>query len=158
MQPTEFRIKDVTFYVDKFRARQGFIVLGELQKDLFPIIGGFFTQGTTDVVGDAAKPDSGQDMAAFIEASSKINGAMLEKWMDKLINGDMVSFEKPGQRAQKISRQNFDDAFEDFTDIVQLLFEIIKLNFAGPLVRWLGHIGPGLNLKAGELLGNLEKN
>lgn len=145
MEPTEFQIKDVTFYVDKFRPRQGFILLGDLQKELLPVMGGFFS-----------KEGEADEMAAFVAASAKIDSKLLEKWMDKLITGDTVSFERADQhKPQKINKQNFDDAFEDFTDIAQLLFEIIKLNFAGPLVQWLGHIGPGLNLKAGELLGNL---
>lgn len=147
MRTTEFQIKDVTFYVDKFRARQGFIILGDLQKELMPILGGFFNQA-----------EGGDELQAFVAASSGIDSRLLEKWMDILITPDTVSYEKPGQRPQKISKQNFDDAFEDFTDIAQLLFEIIKLNFAGPLVQWLGHIGPGLNMKAENLLGSFAKS
>jgi len=117
---------------------------------LLPSLGGVLAAVASQDEGDL-NPDA--LLAGIKSFSISLDGKALDAWCDRLIDPERVAFERNGKDARKLSKANMDEAFEDFAEILELLFHIIKLNFAGPLGRWLGHSGPGLKETLGGLLG-----
>jgi len=150
MARQEVVIGTTTFYLQTFAPRDALRIFGDLQKELLPSLGGVLAAVASQDEGDL-NPDA--LLAGIKSFSISLDGKALDAWCDRLIDPERVAFERNGKDARKLSKANMDEAFEDFAEILELLFHIIKLNFAGPLGRWLGHSGPGLKETLGGLLG-----
>lgn len=150
MARQEVVIGAATFYLQTFAPRDALRIFGDLQKELLPSLGGVLAAVASQDEGDL-NPDA--LLAGIKSFSISLDGKALDAWCDRLIDPERVAFERNGKDARKLSKANMDEAFEDFAEILELLFHIIKLNFAGPLGRWLGHSGPGLKETLGGLLG-----
>ncbi len=156
MARKEVTIGAAVFYLQTFAPLDQLRIFGDLQKELLPSLGGVLAAAASK----GEDGDVGFDEASLVNAirafSGSLDGKGLEAWCAKLIDSERVTFERDGKDARKLTKSNMDHAFEDFTEILELLFHIIQLNFAGPLGRWLGHFGPGLKEKLGGLLEGSE--
>jgi len=150
MARQEVVIGTTTFYLQTFAPRDALRIFGDLQKDLLPSLGGVLAAVASQDEGDINPEALLTGIKSF---SISLDGKALDAWCDRLIDSERVTYERNGKDARKLSKANMDEAFEDFAEILELLFHIIKLNFAGPLGRWLGLSGPGLKEKLGGLLG-----
>jgi hypothetical protein len=128
----EFRITPF----DPFRQLKLF---GDLQKEILPAVGGVLNAALT--AGDAAQADDAAGIAAFRDLSTKFDGAQLLRWSDLLIDPEYVYVAIEGADLVKVSKSVRDEAFEDFSEVLELLFHIGKVNFAAPLTRWAGLSG-----------------
>lgn len=152
MARKEVTIGATVFYLLTFAPRDQLRIFGDLQKELLPSLGGVLASAVGKA-GDDSELDEGALMEAIRSFSGTLDGKGLDTWCDRLIDSERVTFEKGGKEAKKLTKSHMDEAFEDFAEILELLFHIIKLNFAGPLVRWLDLSGSGLTAKLGGLLG-----
>ncbi|WIA62312.1 phage tail assembly chaperone [Stenotrophomonas sp. BIO128-Bstrain] len=155
MARQEVVIGATTFYLQTFAPRDALRIFGDLQKDLLPSLGGVLASVASEDGGDI-NPET--LLAGIKSFSVSLDGKALDAWCDRLIDPERVTYEKNGKDARKLTKANMDDAFEDFAEILELLFHIIKLNFAGPLGRWLGLSGPGLKEKLGNQLESSNRN
>jgi len=134
-------IGPTTFHIARFDAFRQLTILGDLQKEILPSAGSMLSAVLTEE-GVARERDESAIVDAMRNLSSRIGGDSLEQWAAVLIDPDLVSFELPGREPQKLSKANRAMAFEDFSQVLELMFHILKHNFAGPLARWVGHFGP----------------
>lgn len=151
MARKEVTIGQTTFYLSTFAPREQLKIFGDLQKELLPSLGGVLAAAVGKGEEDAGL-DEGALLGALRSFSTSLDGKGLDAWCDRLIDCERVTFEKSGKDARKLTKAQMDEAFEDFAEILELLFHIIQLNFAGPLGRWLGLFGSGLSETLGGLL------
>lgn len=149
-RPIEVTINETTFFITPMDAFQALEVFGDLQKDLLPAIGELVAVGFG---GEGEAGDNGeQAMASAIEKlSMKLDGKQLKAWTDRLITQDSVAVSIHG-KDMALDAAARTMAFREFTDILELLFHVIKVNFAGPLGRWLSRTGLDLSrIQPGQL-------
>ena len=129
-------IGNTTFYLTKLPPRQAAVILGDLQRDLLPAVGGLLgSMADEKEVDETAIADS-------IERFSKnLSGDRVSYWMDKLITPETVAFEKDDGKVQKVTKANFDGAFDDPFVIFELIAKIIIFNFKEPLMAFLARSG-----------------
>lgn len=141
------------FHIGKFDAFRQLELMGDLQKEVLPAAGSLLA-----AVFSADPAAAGRDEQALRQAlqdlSSRLGGAALKKWTEALIDQELVSFELPGRDPQKLTIAHRALAFEDFSQILELLFHILRHNFAGPFVQWAGRFGP-VREKLATLSGSL---
>lgn len=147
-KPIEVVINDTTFFITPMDAFEALAVFGDLQKDVLPAVG--------DLLGSLARDDGGNDDAAMARAleklSSKLDGKQLRQWADRLLTKDSISVELNGNDMQLDATAKV-MAFKEFTDILELMLHVIKVNFAGPLARWLSRSGLDLSRATASLSG-----
>lgn len=132
-RPVEVKVGEVLFRILPFDAFRQLRLFGDLQKEVLPSIGG--------VLNTAMAKDSERDdravIDAFRELSMRFDGATLERWANLLLDPDYVSFEISGNREpSKLSPTNRGLALPDFAAVLELMFHVGRVNFAGPLTRW----------------------
>lgn len=141
MAKREITIGQTTFYLSTFPPLEQLRIFGDLQRDLLPAAGDLL----------AAGGGNGADVAlAMQRLSGSMDGAKLVAWVNRLLTPATVSFERDGRGAKRLEPGLFEQAFDDFSEALELTWRVIELNFAGPLGRWLGHFGPGLTLIPGQ--------
>lgn len=135
MARRDVTIGNTVYHLTTLPPRDQLRIFGDLQKDLLPAMGDLLSGG-----GDK------EGMAAALgRLSSQLDGSRLTAWVDRLLTPETVSYEQEGRTARQYDPRQFDLAFEDFSQALELLWEVIDLNFAGPLGRWLGRFGLGLD-------------
>ena len=137
--PAVFEIGGRTFYVLRMPPFEALKVFGDLQRDLLPALGALGPA----VLGDKGteKIDADAFAAAVRQASMALDGASLDRWAKRLLVPERVSFEADDTEPQKLAPARFDAAFGEFTDIIELLYRVIVLEFAGPFGQWLSRTG-----------------
>ena len=149
MKPTEVTINDTAFLIQPLDAFEALAVFGDLQKDILPAAGGLI-----GLIGGEASEE--RDEAALADAiaklSQRLDGKQLTAWANRLLTKDSISVEINGN-LMPLDAAAKSMAFREFTDILELLFHVIKVNFAGPLAGWLNRLGLGQKLAAGDLSG-----
>ncbi|MCA7086048.1 hypothetical protein K7G19_20880 [Cupriavidus sp. DB3] len=144
---TEFIIRKI----DPFLALQ---IFGDLQRDILPAVGhlleGVFAEGKDVQV--AAKTDAAV-AEAVRELSSKLDGASLTAWADRLFNPEFIAVSING-RESKLTKEMRALAFRDAGDILELMFHVIRHNFADFFLRWAGRFGSVQGLAAKLSVGS----
>ncbi|MBO1013504.1 hypothetical protein IPU70_08090 [Achromobacter sp. SD115] len=146
-------IGTTTFHISKFDAFRQLELLGDLQKEVLPPAGSLLT-AVFSPDGAGQERDEQAMRLALQDLSARLGGVALKKWCDELIDPELVSFELPGRDPQKLTPAHRGLAFEDFSQILELLFHILRHNFAGPFVQWAGRFGP-VREKLGTLSASL---
>lgn len=138
MKPVEIEAGGRRFYVQRMDAFEALEAFGDLQKDVLPSLGGLLA-----LVGDASDDKAEATLSeAVAKLSQNLSGKQLKYWCDRLLTRDRVSVDIDGN-VKRLDATARLEAFDDFTDILTLLYEVIKLEFAGPLTRWLSQLGLG---------------
>ena len=122
-----------TFYITPFSAFAALPLLGDLQKQVMPALGSLIKENDGDEIDYQAAAQS---------IGTALSGDALTAWAKRLISEDTVSVEIDGDAkklTQLVSSQVFDDPFE----IIELMIQIILVNFKDPLVRSLSRFGLG---------------
>lgn len=149
MKPTEVTINETAFLIQPLDAFEALAVFGDLQKDILPAAGGLI-----GLIGGEVSEE--RDEAALADAiaklSQRLDGKQLTAWANRLLTKDSISVEINGN-LMPLDAAAKSMAFGEFTDILELLFHVIKVNFAGPLAGWLNRLGLGQKLTAGGLSG-----
>ncbi len=149
MKPTEVTINETAFLIQPLDAFEALAVFGDLQKDILPAAGGLI-----GLIGDEV--NEARDEAALADAiaklSQRLDGKQLTAWANRLLTKDSISVEINGN-LMPLDAAAKSMAFREFTDILELLFHVIKVNFAGPLAGWLNRLGLGQKLTAVGLSG-----
>lgn len=137
MRAQEVKIGDTVFRILPFDPWRQLELFGNLQREILPSVGG--------VLNSALAKDSERDDKAAIEAfrdlSTRFDGATLKKWAELLIDPEYVSFEIDGREPAKLSSANRGLALPDFSYVLELMYHVGRVNFAGPLTRWAGLSG-----------------
>ena len=149
MKPTEVTINETAFLIQPLDAFEALAVFGDLQKDILPAAGGLI-----GLIG--GEVNEARDEAALADAiaklSQRLDGKQLTAWANRLLTKDSISVEINGN-LMPLDAAAKSMAFREFTDILELLFHVIKVNFAGPLAGWLNRLGLGQKLTAVGLSG-----
>lgn len=144
MKPVEIEVDGTVFYVSRMDAFEALAAFGDLQKDVLPAVGG--------MIAAMADDDKNADAAmsqAITKLSTQLDGKQLKYWCDRLLHKDRISVEINGN-VMPLDAATRSMAFGEFTDILELLFHVIKLEFGRPLASWLGRLGlDPSQLKAG---------
>lgn len=149
MKPIEIEVAGVTFYYDRMDAFEALEVFGDLQKDLLPALGNLLTTAGEGGDGDALA-------GAVTKLSESLSGKQLRAWTDRLLTRDRVSVEVEGE-ARRLGPAERRLAFDQFTDILELLYHVLRIEFADPLFTYLDQLGVGQSIKA-TLGGALSEN
>lgn len=138
----EIKAAGTTFYYDRMDAFEALEAFGDLQKDVLPSLGGLLAlMGDDDDAGEQALADS------VAKLSQQLTGKQLKYWCDRLLTKDRVSVDIAGE-THKLGQTERCQAFDQFTDILELLYHVLRIEFADPLVSWLGQLGAGQKLQA----------
>lgn len=137
----EVTVGGTLFVIHPLNAFDALEIFGDLQKELLPAVGemlGTVMQQKEQAEGDDAEVEALSK--AISKLSEKLSGKQLKYWADRLITKDSVSVEING------SMMALDDtakilAFKEFTQILELLVHVIRVNFAGPLKGFLNRFG-----------------
>lgn len=142
MKPIEIEVAGVTFYYDRMDAFEALEVFGDLQKDVLPSIGGLLSAlGATGGEGEEALDGASDAVAeAVARLSANFTGKQLRHWCDRLITKDRVSVEIEGD-ARRLGQTERRLAFDSFTDILELLFHVLRIEFAEPLFTYANQFG-----------------
>lgn len=143
---TTVDIGGITFRISPFDAFAQLRMFGDLQKEILPAVGGVLNV-TLGSEKDMDKSDAAA-IAAFRDLSSNFDGATLEKWANRLLQEEYITFEVPGQEPQKLSPHRRGEAFPDLSFLLELMFHVGKVNFAAPLARWAALSGVAQKLAA----------
>lgn len=149
MKPTEVTINDTAFLIQPLDAFEALAVFGDLQKDILPAAGGLLGLiggETSEARDEAALAD------AIAKLSQRLDGKQLTAWANRLLTKDSISVEINGN-LMPLDAAAKSMAFKEFTDILELLFHVLRVNFAGPLAGWLSRLGLGQKLQQADLSG-----
>lgn len=148
-KPIEVTVNGTVFFITPMDAFEALAVFGDLQKDILPAIGDLITAVAKDA---GAQADDAAMARAIEKLSGKLDGKQLKGWADRLLTKDSITVEINGADLP-LDAAAKSMAFREFTDILELLLHVIKVNFAGPLGRWLSRSGLDLSqIKSGLLV------
>lgn len=149
MKPTEVTINETAFLIQPLDAFEALAVFGDLQKDILPAAGGLLGL----IGGEASEARDEAALAnAIAKLSQRLDGKQLTAWANRLLTQDSISVEINGN-LMPLDAAAKSMAFREFTDILELLFHVLRVNFAGPLAGWLGRLGLGQKLQQAGLSG-----
>lgn len=142
------RIHSVTigqaeFHIRRFDPFMALELFGDLQRDILPALGSLMSAVFAKDEGSMSDAAIGD---AVRELSTKLDGASLQRWANRLLDPEFVSFSISGRDA-KLTRDKRDMAFEDAGQIIELMVHIIRHNFADFFLRWAGRFGSVQGLK-----------
>lgn len=145
MKPIQIEAAGTTFYYDRMDAFEALEVFGDLQKDVLPSIGGLLSamgsiKGEEDADDEAVDKASDAVAAAVAQLSANFTGKQLKYWSDRLLSRDRVSVEIEGE-ARRLGPNERRLAFDSFTDILELLFHVLRIEFAEPLFTYANQFG-----------------
>ncbi len=141
---------ETTFYLRKMDPFQSLAILGDLQADILPPLGYLIgkRESVPALPGEAPKEVSSADFpSAMRELSGHLRGPQITAWADRLLDPDYISFTLNGRDA-KLTREMRGLAFQDVGDILELMAEVLTLNYADFFVRWADRIGLAPDLQS----------
>lgn len=137
---TEVTIGETVFFIRQFDAFTQLRLFGDLQKEILPALGGVINV-IADKSADGEKVDA-MAIDAMRNLSERLGGAALEKWARLLLDGEYVAYQMTGERqSNKLDKVALATAFTDFSQVLELMYHVGKVNFADPLARWAGLSG-----------------
>lgn len=113
----EVEINGVTYTIQKFSAWEGGEIAVDLQKQILPIL--------AEIVGGG---ENGISNAVYA-ISAALDKATFNDITNKLLFNDNIYFQKDGNDKIKLTTANRDMAFEEVDDILELIVEVVNLNF-----------------------------
>lgn len=136
------QLGDNEFTIRRFNAFMQLEMFGDLQKELLPAVSELLLAVAKKPESEKDEAEEGRVMAEGIaKLSAKLGGERLGYWSAKLIQPEYVFVSINGAEPVKLDKAMQSLAFQDFTEIATLMFEVIKFNFAGPLMGFLSRIG-----------------
>jgi hypothetical protein len=140
------KIGDNEFLIRRFNPFLAWEMFGDLQKELLPSVSELLiavaAKAPADKAAQAENVDDGRVLAEGIsKLSAKLGGERMKYWAERLFNPEYVSVSINGNEPVKMDKAMANLAFSDFTEIAQLVFEILKFNYAGPMAGFLSRIG-----------------
>jgi hypothetical protein len=147
VRPQEVTVGEVKFRITPFDPWTQLRLFGDLQKEILPHVGGMLSAAFG---AENGQRDEQAAIQAFRDLSANLGGAVLEKWAKLLLDPDYVTFEMNRAEPAKLTQVNFGMALPDFAAMLELMYHVGRVNFAGPLSRWAGL--SGLAQKAREHL------
>ena len=126
-------VNDKTFYITPFSAFAALPILGDLQKQILPALGALIKENDGDDIDYQAAAQS---------IAVALGGDSLMAWSKRLINEDTVSVELDGD-AKKLTQLMANQVFADPFEIIEVMIEVILVNFKDPLMRSLSRFGLG---------------
>lgn len=144
--PAEKTIGNTIYYITKMNAFAALPILGELQSELLPSAGGLIGAISGGEGEEFDESKLGDAIASFSKA---LDGKSLVKWAEKLLDPELVSYEKLDEHGdadgevKKLTKVERDVACEDAIEMVELMAQILIVNFASPLKRLLNRTGLG---------------
>lgn len=139
----DIKIGDNEYTIRRINALEAWPMFGDLQKEFLPAISELIMAVAKPAEASAeAEEREGRIMAeAISKISTNLSGDRLKYWTDRLLNGEYISVSINGGQAVKLDGTAKAMAFEDFSTIPELLFHVLKFNFAGPLAGFLSRFG-----------------
>lgn len=145
------KIGEVEFHIQKFEPFTALPMFFDLQREILPAVGALL-QAT-----DAPSSDAGSDgtdkamddglVQAFRELSSKLDGKLVTQWAVRLLDPKHIAA-TINDRDTELDAGARLIAFRDAGDILELMYHVIRINFADFLLRWADRFGGALALKA----------
>lgn len=140
IRPSKATICGVNFHILPFDPFHQLELFGDLQREILPHVGGVLSAALAKSgEGEQAEADERAAIQAFRDLSNNFSGAVLKKWADLLIDPEYVSFDDPNNprgEPAKLSAVNRGLALPDFAAVLELMYHVGRVNFAGPLARW----------------------
>lgn len=147
MNAKKVTIGDVDFYITKIPPFEALPMFFDLQREVLPALGNllsaFDEKGT---VASNAAADDGL-VKAFRELSERLDGKTVQKWVNLLLTEQFIAVTING-RDERLNATTRNLAFGDLGDILELLYHVIRYNFADFLERWAGRSGLAQKLLA----------
>lgn len=139
MDPVEVVISDRTYYITPLRPFQQLEYFFDLQKELLPAFGDVLSLKSAPEGEEAEGTDKAM-AAAIRELSTRLSGQQIAFWTDRLLTKDTISVEMD-QGMTKLDKATREQCFENFTDILELLYHVVMINFKDPIQGFLTRFG-----------------
>lgn len=137
-KPVEVQIGSRKYLITKMDAFTALAVFGDLQKEILPAVGSLAGNGSDTAI------------AAIESLSSRLSGKQLTDWADRLITPDNVAYQGMDGEYHKLKAVDREGVFDNAIEIIELIVEIVRVNFAAPLTQWLNRSGLADKLKAAQ--------
>lgn len=133
MDNKEFVQGDYTFYIRPMDPFQALDLLGDLQKTFLPAIGaalGDEVELSDTVLADLLSQQI--DLKGAIAAlSASINGINLTNMLQRILNGDYISYTKGGEKAKKLDKAALMQIYQgNLRDMFALAWAVLRVNYA----------------------------
>lgn len=148
--PVSVTVGNKNYYITKLDPFTALEVFGDLQKELLPAVGELVLSAVKDGIDGkkASLPTGDGDISqAITKLSTALSGAQLKYWTNRLLTPDHVSVELSGKTV-RLEGMAKEMAFDDFSEILELLVNVITINFAAPILGFLNRFGTGQQSKA----------
>lgn len=152
MARQEIQIGSSTFFVQKFSAMEQLRIFGDLQKSLVPALakiigvadGETSKNATPEQLAEMAKQSAVNFSEGLQQLSGQLSGAELLKLADMLIKPELVTVQRDdfnNGTDKKLQKNDFDLVFDDFSEIIELVIFILRLNFEPFFTKYLARLG-----------------
>ena len=145
-KPTIVTIGSNEFRITAFDPFRQLKLFGDLQKEVLPAVGGVINVAMSK--GQDGQADDKAGVEAFRELSSRFDGTQIMRWVELLLDQEYVFVSVDGADPIKLNKQVREDVFADFSEVLELIYHIGKVNFAAPLARWASLSGLAQKLTA----------
>lgn len=115
---TEVELSGVTYTINKFSVWEANEIAADLQELILPVI------------AELAGGDSDAITRGLYLISSRLDRKQFNSVAETLLFKDNIYFQKDGNDKMKLTKSNRDMAFEEVSDVMNLLVEVVKYNFA----------------------------
>jgi hypothetical protein len=137
----EFHLNDrATFWIRRYEPFLALEILGDLQtKFLGPLV--MFLEGNDASNDDETRMKSVVD--GIEKLSKTLNGKELVTLSKTLLNGEYISISLDNEPPEKLTENLLNRAIDDVGEMVELIIEVIKENYAKVFTQGLARIGKG---------------
>ncbi|OBW92980.1 phage tail assembly chaperone [Gallibacterium salpingitidis] len=152
MARQDVQIGASTFFVQKFSAMEQLRIFGDLQKSLVPALAKIIgiaegetpKNATPEQLAEMAKQSAVNFTEGLQQLSSQLSGVELLKLADMLIKPELVTVQRDDFNNgidKKLHKNDFDLVFDDFSEIIELVIFILRLNFEPFFTKYLARLG-----------------
>ena len=126
------------FYIRRYDAFLSMRILGEVQKKFLAPLA-MFIESNSDTATQESKDKSLQE--ALNKLSTSLDGESLVELTKKVLNSEYISVSIDNEPASKLDEGLLNMATDGIYDVVALLFEVLRFNYADLFTRGRNLIG-----------------
>jgi hypothetical protein len=136
----EYVLGDNKFYIRRFDAFLSLKILGDIQKKFMAPMASLMEAQDPKAPQDTRMADA---MKAIEKLSQGIDGDTLVDLTKRLLNSDYISVSIAGEPAQRLDEGMLNRATNNVADVVFLVAEVLKVNYAELFTQGRTLIGQG---------------
>jgi hypothetical protein len=129
-----------TFWIMKYEPFLSVEILGDLQVKFLGPLAAFMESGDSDA---SPQEKSKYIMEGIDKLSKNLTGADLVSLSRLVLNGDYISVSVDNEPAEKLTDNMLNRAIDDVSEMIELVLEVVKVNYQNVFTLGLARIGRG---------------